>query len=199
VLASEFQELKEKISSIQTRIEPLEAAYVAISKVNGYETAKKWGHQSEYWALNDELADLCVRETDLVDTMIKLRPKTLVGIAALATAFKADQDHFWKKPEPDRDWDISLLTRFLDGLIDLDRAACVSARMLADTESDPTLALVAKVRAAWNRVGEIIIEDGGDEGERCAKAWRVFRAAQAELLKTRRTQRSNLRLRGSAA
>jgi hypothetical protein len=25
--------------------------------------------------------------------------------------------HYWKDPENDRDWDIALLTRFLDGLI----------------------------------------------------------------------------------
>jgi hypothetical protein len=69
--------------------------------------------------LNDDVSDLCLRETNLVDSMIKLQPKTPAGIAAVAAAFKADQNHFWKSPEADRDWDISLLPRFLDGLMDL--------------------------------------------------------------------------------
>jgi hypothetical protein len=91
--------------------------------------ANAWGHQSEYWALNEELSDLCIRETHLVDSMIKLQSKTPAGIAAVAAAFKADQDHFWKEPEPDRDWHISLLTRFLDGLIDLGQASCLAVRV----------------------------------------------------------------------
>ena len=72
--------------------------------------------------MNEELSDLCLRETNLVDSMIKLHPKTPAGIAAVAAAFKADQAHFWEKHESDRDWEISLLTRFLDGLIDLGQA-----------------------------------------------------------------------------
>jgi hypothetical protein len=89
------------------------------NEANGYKKAEEWGHRSQYWALNDDLSDLCLRETNLVDSMIKLQPKTPAGIAAVAAAFKADQNHFWKSPEADRDWDISLLPRFLDGLMDL--------------------------------------------------------------------------------
>jgi hypothetical protein len=128
-LHAEFQELQVKITSLQTRIAPLEVAFAAIIKANGSGKAVEWGHQTEYWALNDELGDLCIRETNLVDSMIKLQPKTPAGIAAVAAVFKADQDHFWKEPEPDRDWDISLLTRFLDGLIDLASAPCVVDRV----------------------------------------------------------------------
>jgi len=54
--------------------------------------------------------------------MIKLRPTTRDGIAAVAAAFKGDQGHFCKEPEPDGDWKISLLTRFLDRLIELGQA-----------------------------------------------------------------------------
>ena len=116
---AECQELQAKISLIRTAIEPLEVAFAAIMKANGYKKAEEWGHRSQYWALNDDLSDLCLRETNLVDSMIKLQPKTPAGIAAVAAAFKADQNHFWKSPEADRDWDISLLPRFLDGLMDL--------------------------------------------------------------------------------
>jgi|ERR1700733_11522170 hypothetical protein len=132
MLAAELQVLRAKTSSIRTAIDPLEVAFAAIRKANGYKKAEEWGHQSEYWALNDELSDLCLSETNRVDSMIKLQPKTPAGIAVVAAAFKADQNHFWKKPEEDRDWEISLLTRFLDGLIDLGEAPCLADRVLAE-------------------------------------------------------------------
>jgi hypothetical protein len=128
-LHAEFQELQVKITSLRTRIAPLEVAVAAITKNDGAKKALIWGHQTEYWALNDEISDLELRLTDLVDSMIKLRPRKPAAIAAVAAAFKADQDHFWKEPEPERDRDISLLTRFLDSLIDLGSAPCVVDRV----------------------------------------------------------------------
>jgi hypothetical protein len=107
-LHAEFQELQVKITSLRTRIAPLEVAVAA---------------------LNDAISDLELRLTDLVDSMIKLRPRKPAAIAAVAAAFKADQDHFWKEPEPERDRDISLLTRCLDSLIDLGSAPCVVDRV----------------------------------------------------------------------
>jgi hypothetical protein len=50
----------------------------------------------------------------------------------------------------------------------------------ADRALDPVLALVAKARAAWDRLGEVIKER--DEGERYDGANRMFDAAKAELL-----------------
>jgi hypothetical protein len=88
--------LQATTSLIRTGLEPLKVAFEAISKANGPEKANEWGHQSEYWALIEELSDLCIRETNLVDSMIKLQPKTPAGIAAVAATFKADQAHFWK-------------------------------------------------------------------------------------------------------
>ena len=124
-LHAEFKQLRAKTSSIRTRFEPLEVAYAAIIKNDGAEKAFSWGHQSEYWALNDELSDIEDRLTNILDGMIKLRPRKQDEIAAVAAAFKDDQDHFWKKPKSDRDWEISLLTRLIDGLIDLVQAPCV--------------------------------------------------------------------------
>jgi hypothetical protein len=71
ILATEFQDLQAKTSLIRTALEPLEVAFAAIMKANGYKKAEEWGHRSEYWALNDELSDLCTRETNLVESMIK--------------------------------------------------------------------------------------------------------------------------------
>jgi hypothetical protein len=48
---------------------------------------------------------------------------------------------------------------------------------------DPVLALVAKARTAWDRLGEVLIKEG-DNGECYDGAQRVFDAAEAELLET---------------
>ena len=93
----------------------------------------EWSFQSEHDAFITELSEKCERGTNLVDSMIQLLPKTLAGIAAVAAAFKEDQDHFWREPEQDRDWEISLLTRFLDGLINLVVAPCASAGAFAQS------------------------------------------------------------------
>jgi hypothetical protein len=134
-LHAEFKQLQAKATSIRTRLKPLDVAFEAISKANGYEKAMNWSHQTEYWALNDEVSDLEIRLTNLVDSMIKLKPRKQLGIAAVASAFKADQDHFWKEPEPERNWEISLLTRFLDSLIDLSQAPGSAARMAQHEEA----------------------------------------------------------------
>lgn len=107
-LAVEFWDVEEKMSAIRPRLQQLTFAYEAIGKVHGYTNAGEWSIQSGLDALTGEHGDLAVRGTNLVDSMIKLQPKTLAGIAAVARAFKEDQSHFWKKPELDRDWEISL-------------------------------------------------------------------------------------------
>jgi hypothetical protein len=117
-LSAEFQQLQAKISPNRIRFEPLQLAYEAILHNRGASVAKAWVEQVGFWPLNDEIADLCERATHIVERMIVLRPKTQAGIAAVAEALKADQNHFWKEPEPERDWDISLVTRFIDGLIE---------------------------------------------------------------------------------
>ena len=61
-------------------------------------------------------------------------------------------------------------------------AARGAATPALSVEPDPVLALAAKARAAWNRLGEVLIED--DEGERCDEADRLFHAAHAQLLAT---------------
>jgi hypothetical protein len=64
----------------------------------------------------------------------------------------------------------------------------------ADRARDPVLALVAELRAAWNRLGEVIKE--GDDGERYDGANRVFDAAKAELLETPPTTLAGARAAG---
>jgi hypothetical protein len=55
-------------------------------------------------------------------------------------------------------------------------------RVLAEDDPDPVLALVAKVRAAWDRLGEVLEET--EEEDRAIAAHRVLDAALAELQKT---------------
>jgi hypothetical protein len=55
-------------------------------------------------------------------------------------------------------------------------------RVLAEDDPDPVLALVAKVRAAWDRLGEVLEET--EEEDRVMAAHRVVDAALAELQKT---------------
>jgi hypothetical protein len=55
--------------------------------------------------------------------MIALRPRTLAGIIATARSLKEyPLDHLWAEPDEDRDWDVMLLTRFLDVLIEIGQA-----------------------------------------------------------------------------
>jgi hypothetical protein len=135
-LHAEFKQLQAKASSIRTRLKPLNVAFAAITKNDGAKKTLNRSHQTEYRTLNDEISDLEMRLTNIVDSMITLRPRKQAGIAAIASAFKADQDHFWKEPELDRDWEIYLLTRFLDSLIDLSQAPGIADRVIAQNEED---------------------------------------------------------------
>jgi hypothetical protein len=117
-LRAEFQQLMATRGPLNKRVKPLQAAFYAVGKLNGFEGADAWGHESEFWAVNDEIAVLDERVAELVERMILLRPKTPAGIAAVAASIREDQRHFWKEPEIDRNWDVSLVTRFIDGLIE---------------------------------------------------------------------------------
>jgi hypothetical protein len=57
-LHAEFKQLQAKASSLRTRFAPLAVAFAAITSNDRAERAMNWGHQSEYWALIDEIADL---------------------------------------------------------------------------------------------------------------------------------------------
>jgi hypothetical protein len=55
--------------------------------------------------------------------MVTLRPKTIAGIAAVAATLKDfSLSRYWDKPDEDRDWDVMLITWFLDGLIEVGQA-----------------------------------------------------------------------------
>ncbi len=89
----------------------------------GFKAADEWSKQSGFWALNDEIAALNERAGGFAERMIALRPKTLAGITAVASTLKdyALSNH-WRETKEDRDWDVEILTGFLDCLIELGQA-----------------------------------------------------------------------------
>jgi hypothetical protein len=117
-LRGEFQQLQQSCERLKKRHDPLESAYYAIGKLNGLKAREDWAQESGFWTVNTEISDLRSRASFLVERMILLRPQTPAGIAAVAASIKEDQSHFWKEPEERRDWDVSLITRFIDGLLD---------------------------------------------------------------------------------
>jgi hypothetical protein len=74
---------------------------------------------------------LTQRAFDIVQRMLALQPKTLVGIAAIAASLKEDTlPNYWAEPEESRDFQDLCVTRFLDSLIALapGNADCVVAQ-----------------------------------------------------------------------
>jgi hypothetical protein len=87
---------------------------------SGCETARVWGEENWPSTFDEQLESLDARANEIMEGMIALRPKTLAGLAALAATMKEDAlRSYWDKPDEDRDWDMMLISRFLDGLIEL--------------------------------------------------------------------------------
>ncbi len=136
-LRAEFQQVQAAILPVRSQFEPLKFAFGVILQAKGYDSAKEWGSKSRYWSGVDEIAKLEERASHLTERMIALRPKTLSGIAAVAATIKEDQCHFWKEPEKDRDWDVVLVTRFIDGLIELAQADLADRMPAKEGEAGP--------------------------------------------------------------
>jgi hypothetical protein len=85
----------------------------------GWETACAWATASGHNERVEEQNRLSAPLSRIIERMVALKPKTVAGIAAIAVVLRADAlSSWWSKPERDRDWDIELVTRFLDGLIE---------------------------------------------------------------------------------
>lgn len=182
----EFQQIQADILPTKTRYEPLSVAYEAILKTHGHEAAKTWGHQSEFWTHNATMSDSDERATNLIERMIDLRPKTLAGIAAVAASLKEDQSHFWDETEKSRDWDILLVTKFIDALIECGAPAVAlngaESHRLKQPSADPVFAAVERHRVTWRNV-----MDAGEPDENpqaCEEANQAFEAAENALLAT---------------
>jgi hypothetical protein len=128
-----------------------------------------------YGSGTDEEADAATARVDEIARKIVALPTTDIEMMRLkariylwseATDFKT----FAAKNEGDGSSEGVLVSLFRD--------------LGADRELDPVLAIVAKLRAAWHRLREVIEETERCEGPLVDDVNRVLDAAKAELLKT---------------
>jgi hypothetical protein len=69
-------------------------------------------------AMDEMTSSTSVKLSRLAERMLDLGPTTPAGIAAVAATLREDNlAHYWEKPARDRDYDVELVTRFIDGLI----------------------------------------------------------------------------------
>ena len=74
----------------------------------------------DYWEANSKLEEIGIRTGEIAERMIALRPKTLADLAAVAATLKEwTLKHYWDRPDIDMDWDIAMITQFVDSLIEL--------------------------------------------------------------------------------
>ena len=99
-----------------------------MARESGHEAARVWSEKNIPWTLLDrQLEELDSRANVILERMVALRPRTLAGLAALAATMKEDAlGSYWNKPDEDRDWDVMLITRFIDGLIEVGRGPGVA-------------------------------------------------------------------------
>jgi hypothetical protein len=118
-LRAEFERLEVTRQPLIEQTNELSWSFTQRVCESGYETARVWGEQRGFLSLENQLEALDLRANAIMEGMIALRPKTLAGLAALAATMKDDALYsYWDKPDEDRDWDVMLISRFLDGLIE---------------------------------------------------------------------------------
>jgi hypothetical protein len=119
-LRAEIEELKVQRRPLKDTADALYQSFEHTIREDGFEAARAWGNSVGLDPKLEEIEQIDRRAGHLIERMLKLGPKTPASIAAVASVLKEEVlDHLWDKPEDDRDWDVELLTRFLDGLIAL--------------------------------------------------------------------------------
>jgi hypothetical protein len=85
---------------------------------NGWDAACAWSKATGRNRPNKELELMSAKLDGLAERMLDLGPTTPAGIAAVAATLRDDHlAYYWDKPVRDRDYDVELVTRFIDGLI----------------------------------------------------------------------------------
>jgi hypothetical protein len=113
----------------------LSPSFSDVCRKEGWDAAVAWGEQNGQDEALRKLEEINVRDSTIAQEMIALRPKTPAGLAAVAATLKEwDLSHYWTKPDIDMDWDVMLITRFLDGLIELGQAQGVADHAPAQGE-----------------------------------------------------------------
>jgi hypothetical protein len=116
-LRAEFERLEVTRQPLIEQVDELSWSFSERVCESGYETATAWSEQSGFSILQNQLEELDARANAILQGMSALRPRTLAGLAALAATMKEDALYsYWDKPDEKRDWDVALITRFLDGL-----------------------------------------------------------------------------------
>jgi hypothetical protein len=119
-LRAEIEDLKVKRRPLEETADALYESFELVIRKDGFEAARAWGNSVGLDPKLEEIEQLDRRVGRIIDRMLELGPKTPVSIAGLAAVLKDEAlAHYWKQPENDRDWDVALLTQFLDGLISL--------------------------------------------------------------------------------
>ena len=118
-LRAEIEDLKVKRRPLEDTADALYQSFEHTIREDGFEAARAWGNSVasiinlKRWANRPSR-----REVSRADA--RARPRTPASIAAVAAVLRDEAfAHYWKETEDDRDWDVALLTRFLDGLIAL--------------------------------------------------------------------------------
>ena len=105
------------------------SCFSEICRKEGWDAAVAWSEQNGHDEALRKLEETNVRDSTIAQEMIALRPRTLAGVAAVAATLKEwDLSHYWKEPDIDMDWDVAMLTRFLDSLIELGQARGITDR-----------------------------------------------------------------------
>jgi len=119
-LRAEIEDLKVKRRPLEDTANALYQSFERTIREDGFEAARAWGNRVGLDPKLEEIEQIDRRAGHLIERMLELGPKTPASIAAVASALKDEAlSHHWDKPGDDRDWDVALLTRFLDGLIAL--------------------------------------------------------------------------------
>jgi hypothetical protein len=117
-LRVEIEDLKVKRGPLEDTANALYQSFELTIREDGFEAARAWSNKVGLDPQLEKIEQLDGRAGRVIEQMLEIGPKTPASIAALAWALKEETlGHHWDAPEGDRDWDVLLLTRFLDGLI----------------------------------------------------------------------------------
>jgi phosphoglycolate phosphatase-like HAD superfamily hydrolase len=120
ILQAEIERLRATRKPLEDTANALYQSFEQTIRESGFEAARAWSDSVGMDSKIEEIEQIDRSSGHLIERMIEVGPKTPASIAAVASALKEEVlDHLWDKPKDDRDWDVELLTRFLDGLISM--------------------------------------------------------------------------------
>jgi hypothetical protein len=117
-LRAEFVRLNDAYGPLNKEAWDESEAFLAMVEETGWAEACTWAAATGCDGRNDATERMSEDLARLVERMLALGPTTLAGIAAVAATLREDAlDHYWKEPIAKRDWDVELVTQFIDALV----------------------------------------------------------------------------------